>query len=103
MELPIIGIAVAVKLSQDQGEIVDSRIALTVAAPTPIRAYLAEDFLKGKPMVDEVLQEAGRIAASTDCCTIRTSLRCEAWYREEMVRVFVPRMVKLAAERVKNR
>jgi CO/xanthine dehydrogenase FAD-binding subunit len=102
MELPLIGIAVAIKLSEDRGEILDSRIALTVAAPTPIRAYLAEDFLKGKPFKDEVLQEAGRIASSTDCCTIRTSLRCEAWYREEMVRVFVPRMAKLAAERIKE-
>lgn len=103
MELPLIGIAVALKLSQNQAEILDSRIALTVAAPTPIRAHLAEDFLKGKPLADEVLREAGRIASSTDCCTIRTSLRCEAWYREEMVRVFVPRMAKLAAERSKNR
>lgn len=103
MELPLIGIAVALKLSQNHGEILDSRIALTVAAPTPIRAYLAEDFLKGKPMTEEVLQEAGRIASSADCCTIRTSLRCEAWYREEMVRVFVPRMAKIAAERIKSR
>jgi len=101
MELPLIGIAVAIKLSEDRGEIMDSRIALTVAAPTPIRAYLAEDFLKGKPLTDEVVQEAGRIASSTDCCTIRTSLRCEAWYREDMVRVYVPRMAKLAAERSK--
>jgi CO/xanthine dehydrogenase FAD-binding subunit len=101
MELPLIGIAVALKLSEDRGEIMDSRIALTVAAPTPIRAYLAEDFLRGKPLTDEVLQEAGRIASSTDCCTIRTSLRCEAWYREDMVKVYVPRMAKLAAERSK--
>ena len=100
MELPLIGIAVAIKLSEDRGEIMDSRIALTVAAPTPIRAYLAEDFLKGKPLTDEVVQEAGRIASSTDCCTIRTSLRCEAWYREDMVRVYVPRMAKVAAERI---
>lgn len=103
MELPLIGIAVSLKLSQNRGEILDSRIALTVAAPTPIRATLAEDFLKGKPMTEEVLQEAGRIASSADCCTIRTSLRCEAWYREEMVRVFVPRMSRIAAERIKSR
>lgn len=100
MELPIIGIAVAIKLSPDQAEIVDSRIALTVAAPTPVRAYSAEDFMKGKPFSDDVLREAGRIASSKDCCSIRTSIRCEAWYREEMVRVFVPRMARLAAERI---
>lgn len=102
MELPLIGIAVAMRLSEDRGKILDARIALSVAAPTPIRASLAEEFLKGKPFNDEVLQEAGRIASSKDCCSIRTSLRCEAWYREEMVRVFVPRMAKLAVERSKN-
>ena len=102
MELPLIGIAVAMRLSEDQGKILDARIALTVAAPTPIRASLAEEFLKGKPYNNEVLQEAGRIASSKDCCSIRTSLRCEAWYREEMVKVFVPRMAKLVVERTKN-
>ena len=90
----------AMKMPRDRSQIQDARIVLTVAAPTPIRAYLAEDFLKGKPFSDEVLREAGRIASSTDCCTIRTSLRCEAWYREEMVQVFVPRMAKRAAERM---
>jgi carbon-monoxide dehydrogenase medium subunit len=102
MELPLIGIAVAMRLSEDRGKILDARIALTVAAPTPIRASLAEEFLKGKPYNNEVLQEAGRIASSKDCCSIRTSLRCEAWYREEMVKVFVPRMAKLVVERTKN-
>ena len=102
MELPLIGIAVSVKLSE-ANEIEDSRIALTVAAPTPIRAYLAEDFLRGKPFTDQVLKEAGEIASSSECCTLRTSLRCEAWYREDMIKIFVPRMAKLAAERIKSR
>lgn len=102
MELPLLGVAVALKLYEGKEEIQEARIALTVAAPTPVRATLAEDFLKGKPVTDEVLQEAGRIASSPDCCTPRTSLRCEAWYREDMVRVFVPRMARLAAERVRK-
>jgi carbon-monoxide dehydrogenase medium subunit len=77
MNLPIVGIAVSLRL--DNGTISDARIALTVAAPTPIRAYKAEEFLAGKPMDDAVLAGAGRIAASTDCCTLRDSLRGEAW------------------------
>ena len=47
MELPLLGISVALKLSENK-EISDARISLTVAAPTPIRAYKAEEFLKGK-------------------------------------------------------
>ncbi|UCF84956.1 MAG: FAD binding domain-containing protein [Desulfobacteraceae bacterium] len=102
MELPLLGISVALKLSENQ-EISDARIALTVAAPTPVRAYKAEDFLKGKPLDDNALREAGRIASSPDCCSPRDSLRCAAWYREEMIQVFIPRMAKLAAERIRNR
>jgi CO/xanthine dehydrogenase FAD-binding subunit len=92
-------VAVALKLSEDKEEILDAKIALTVAAPTPVRATLAEDFLKGNPVKEEIFKEAGRIASSPDCCTPRTSLRCEAWYREDMVRVLVPRMAEKAAER----
>ncbi|MBN2126738.1 MAG: hypothetical protein JW821_20730 [Deltaproteobacteria bacterium] len=92
----------ALRISEEE-EIQESRIGLTVAAPTPVRAYRAEEFLKGKPLTKEALEEAGRIASSADCCSIRSSLRCEAWYREDMVRVFVPRMAWLAAERSRNR
>jgi CO/xanthine dehydrogenase FAD-binding subunit len=101
MNLPIVGIAVSLRL--DKGTISDSRIALTVAAPTPIRAYKAEEFLTGKAMDDAVLAEAGRIAASTDCCTIRDSLRGEAWYRAEIIEAYVPRMAQLAANRIRTR
>jgi CO/xanthine dehydrogenase FAD-binding subunit len=100
MNLPIVGIAVSLRL--DNNAISESRIALTVAAPTPIRASKAEEFLLGKPMNDAVLAEAGRIAASTDCCTLRDSLRGEAWYRAEIIEAYVPRMARLAAERIKG-
>jgi CO/xanthine dehydrogenase FAD-binding subunit len=99
MNLPIVGIAVSLRLNNDS--ISESRIALTVAAPTPIRAYKAEEFLAGKRMDDAVLAEAGKIAASTDCCTLRDSLRGEAWYRAEIIEAYVPRMARLAAQRIR--
>jgi len=102
LNLPIIGVAVAIKL--DTADIIeDARIGLTVVAPTPIRAHIAEDYLKGKPFTDDVLAEAGRLAASPDCCTPRDSLRCEGWYREDMVRVLIPRAAKKAADQFRNR
>ena len=101
MNLPILGISVSLKLD-DVDEIADARIALTVAAPTPVRAYKAEEFLRGKPLRDDVLAEAGRIASSPDCCSPRDSLRCESWYRCEIIEIYVARMAKLAAERIKS-
>ena len=102
LNLPIIGVAVAIKLN-DQDIIEDARIGLTVVAPTPIRAHAAEAYLKGKPFTDEVLAEAGRLASSPDCCTPRDSLRCKGWYREDMVRVLIPRVAKSAADQIRNR
>lgn len=96
MDLPILGVAVALKMSGDK-TISDARIALTVAAPTPIRAHKAEEFLKGKPLDDDVLEEAGKIASSES--SPRDSVRGKEWYRRDMIAVFVPRMVKLSAER----
>jgi carbon-monoxide dehydrogenase medium subunit len=98
LNLPIIGVAAAVKLSGD-GTIADAKIALTVVAPTPVRALPAEDYLKGKPFDAEVVAEAGRLASSPECCMPRDSARCQGWYREEMVRVLVPRVLALAAGR----
>jgi CO/xanthine dehydrogenase FAD-binding subunit len=100
MDLPLLGIAVGLTLS-DSEEISNARIGLTVAAPVPIRAIKAEEFLKGKPLDDEVLAEAGRIASSE--ASPRDSLRSKAWYRREMIEVFVPRMAMLAAERIRNK
>ncbi len=96
MTLPIIGVSVGILLEKDV--IADARIALTVAAPTPIRVRQAEDFLKGKPFEEGVLKEAGEIASSPECCMPRDSLRCEGWYREEMVRILIPRVAMAAVE-----
>lgn len=100
MDLPLLGIAVGLTLSE-RDKISNVRIGLTVAAPVPIRALKAEEFLKGKPLEDEVLAEAGRTASSE--ASPRDSLRSKAWYRREMIEVFVPRMARLAAERIRNK
>jgi CO/xanthine dehydrogenase FAD-binding subunit len=99
MDLPLLGIAVALTLSESE-EISNAKIGLTVAAPVPMRAYKAEEFLKGKRLGDEVLAEAGRIACSE--ASPRDSLRGKAWYRTEMIQVYVPRMAALAAQRIRN-
>jgi CO/xanthine dehydrogenase FAD-binding subunit len=99
MDLPLLGVAVGLTLSESQ-KISNARIGLTVAAPVPIRAHKAEEFLKGKRLDDDVLAEAGKIACSE--ASPRDSLRGEAWYRREMIEVFVPRMARVAVERIRD-
>lgn len=97
MELPMLGVGVQLALAEDGVTCAKARICLGVAAPTPFRALGAEKFLVGKPVNEETLAEAGRIAAGES--RVRDSIRGVAWYRREMVGVLVKRMGLAARER----
>jgi carbon-monoxide dehydrogenase medium subunit len=86
------------KMEEDEIICKDVRIALGVAAPTPMRALKAEALLRGKKLSDELLEEAANTASQE--AQPRDSLRGEAWYRKDMVRVLVKRMAMKSIERV---
>ena len=86
------------KMEEDEIICKDVRIALGVAAPTPMRALRAEALLRGKKLSDELLDEAANVASQE--AQPRDSLRGEAWYRKDMVRVLVKRMAMKSIERV---
>lgn len=126
MELPILGVAARVTISvgkstavlrckdflctmESTSEILqgfseeelrceDVRIAMGVVAPRPIRAKKAEAALKGKIISEKLLQEIGEIAASE--ASPRDSIRGEAWYRSEMIRVLVKRSILRSIDRI---
>jgi len=100
MELPLIGIGVLLTLGDDLKTCTKARICLGVAAPTPMRAFDAEKLLKGKEINEEILIEAGKIAA--DESKVRDSIRGKAWHRKEMIRVHVRRMGLKCIEIIKN-
>ncbi len=86
------------KMEEDQIVCKEVRIALGVAAPTPIRAIKAEALLRGKNLSDELLEEAAETAVKE--AQPRDSIRGEAWYRRDMIKVLVKRMVMKSIERV---
>ncbi len=122
LDLPILGVAVLLSLDKaavtcsdllctaspistvlhrlEEEELVckEIRIALGVAAPTPMRAWKAENLLRGKKISDELLDEASEVAVSE--AQPRDSIRGEAWYRRDMIRVLVKRMAMKSIERV---
>jgi carbon-monoxide dehydrogenase medium subunit len=100
MELPMLGVGVLLSLEEDMVTCAQARICLGVAAPTPFRARQAETYLTSRPITDETLSEAGRIAAGE--ARVRDSIRGLAWYRREMVGVLVQRMGTLALERARK-
>jgi carbon-monoxide dehydrogenase medium subunit len=99
MELPLLGVGVLLSLEEDMHTCAKVRIGLGVAAPTPMRAFGAERYLKGKPVTEETLAEAGSIAAEE--ARVRDSIRGVAWYRRELVGVLVRRMGTKCMERIR--
>jgi carbon-monoxide dehydrogenase medium subunit len=121
LDLPIIGVAVLLSLDRSRVECFDLfrqpspistllhglekeevvckevRIGLGVAAPTPMRAMKAEALLRGKKLSDELMDEVAETAAQE--AQPRDSIRGEAWYRKEMIRVLVKRMAMRSIER----
>lgn len=122
MDLPIIGVAVRITLDRsdvrcrdvlctmepasrilslfadEKLRCEDVRIAMGVVAPRPMRAKRAESILRGQVISDALLDQAGEMAASES--SPRDSVRGEAWYRKEMVRVLVRRAAVKAIDRV---
>ncbi len=97
--LPILAMAVWLWLSGDRVEGV--RIALGPAGPTPLRAYQAEDILRGKPIDDEILKEATGLILSE--AKLRTSKhRATVGYRRELIDVLARRALTLAARRARS-
>ena len=99
MELPILGVSVLLSLAEDMQTCEEARIGLGVMAPTPMRAKKAEAILRGKKLSADILEEAGKVAASES--KPRDTARGEAWYRREMVEVLIPRLGRIAIDRVK--
>jgi len=97
MDLPILGVAVMLSFQDDVQTCRRAKIGLGVAAPTPMRAREAESYLEGKTINEDVLNEAGEIAASQ--ARPRTTIRGSEWYRREMIRVLVKRTALVCRQR----
>lgn len=90
--LAVVGVAAAVAMDGDVCK--EARIALGAAAPTPMRAVKAEQFIRGRVVTEELLEEVGRCAAAES--KTRTSIRGSEDYRRDMVRVFTKRALRKA-------
>jgi len=92
MDLAIVGVAVV--LTMDGDVCSDCKIAVGAVATTPIRTPKAEEFLRGKVLTDEVIEEAAQLAQ--DSCSPISDIRASKEYRSAMVKVFTKRALKQA-------
>jgi aerobic carbon-monoxide dehydrogenase medium subunit len=89
-------VGVAVHLSFDNGTVRRSGIALTAVGPRNLRAHAAEAALDGRPLDDDTIREAARLAAEE--AQPRDDERGAAEYKRNVVRVFVERGLRQARE-----
>jgi carbon-monoxide dehydrogenase medium subunit len=92
MDLAIVGVAASVRA--EKGVIEDIRIGLGAVAPTPIRARMAEETLKGREATDEAIEETAQRAMEESKPI--DDHRASAAYRKMMVKVLVKRAVPQA-------
>ncbi len=98
LDLALINVSVQLWLDEAGETIAKARVAAGVVAPTPVRLVESEEALEGAPLAEALKEQAADHALGRSCRP-RDSDRCSSWYREEMVRVLVPR----AAGRALNR
>ena len=90
----------AAGLALDGQQISQARIALGAVAPTPLRAYKAEQFLAGQTLTGQLFAEAAEVAA-TEISPI-SDLRASADYRRKIGVVLVRRALEVALARQTN-
>lgn len=97
LEISLVNVASVVMLDRERGAITEARIVMGAVGPTPLRAYKAEEYLKGAEPGEEAFMKAGEIAASE--CKPITDHRGSAEYRQWMVAVLTKRALVKALER----
>jgi xanthine dehydrogenase FAD-binding subunit len=89
--LDISTISIGLGAVREAGRLEDVRVAIGAVAPTAIRARETEAALEGK-VLDKSTIEAATAAADRDIRPI-TDVRATDWYRREMVRNMLERML----------
>ena len=88
--ISVINLAIVLEMNADTVQ--KAVITLGSVAPTIIHAKAAETYLAGKPLSDEIIIEAARLAA--EAARPIDDIRGSATYRREMVRVLSLRCLK---------
>lgn len=92
LDISTIAIALAARRAAD-GTLRELRIALGAVAPTIVRARAAEALLEGVAPAAGVIAAAAEAAASRDANPI-DDVRASAWYRRELLRNMLQRMLE---------
>lgn len=85
-------LSVAAVADLENGACADLRVAIGAATEAPVRLPQVEGLARGRPLDDQLISEvADRYASQVEAIE---DLRASAWYRRQMIRVFVRRALE---------
>ena len=90
LDISVVSVGVGGRL--ENGALKDARVAFGAIAPTPLRGRQTEAVIEGKALTDEVITlavEAARVEISPI-----SDVRATAWYRKELVSVYLRRLLQ---------
>jgi carbon-monoxide dehydrogenase medium subunit len=96
VDVAIVSVASVITLDPVKNIFKDVRLVLGAVGPTPIRPIKAEDYLRGKPVEEEIITDAA-VLASQDA-----KPRTKPEYKKEMVRVLTIRALTQALEKAQE-
>ena len=94
MDIATVGVASLVSLDGRRGPCSQARIALGAVGPTPVRAYSAEDILRGQDINQELIRSAAD--STRDGVKPIDDIRGSAAHRKEIVGVLTRRTLEQA-------
>jgi carbon-monoxide dehydrogenase medium subunit len=94
LTLAVLNAAARVRLD-GKGNCAEVSIAIGAAAPKPLRAHKAEAALRGKPVTGAAISAAAEVAAAE--IKPIDDVHGTAWYRRQLTRVLVARVLARAA------
>ena len=98
MDIAVAGVGSLVEVDPSSKVVNKARIALASVAPTPVRAYAAEEFLEGTAIDAAAIDKTADLAVGA--AVPITDVRGSAEYRKELIRVLTKRTLNICLERL---
>lgn len=98
MDIAVAGVGSLIEVDPSTKVVTKARIALASVAPTPVRAYAAEEFLEGTVIDAAAIDKTADLAVGS--AVPITDVRGSAEYRKELIRVLTKRTLNICLERL---
>ena len=98
MDIAVAGVGSLIEVDPSSKVVTKARIALASVAPTPVRAYAAEEYLEGIVIDEATISKTADLAVQA--AVPITDVRGSAEYRKELIRVLTNRTLTICMERL---